>query len=123
MSGVPMITAYKVAPWEAAIARRLIRVPSVILTNLVLGENVVPEFIQTDCTPEKLSAALAPLLSRQPRTAKQIEAFARLDEHHADRHSPARPPRGRDRRAGCKQIQAAGLSMRPETLASGPVTA
>ncbi len=32
------------------IARRLIRVPSVILTNLVLGENAVPEFIQTDCT-------------------------------------------------------------------------
>ena len=80
VSGVPMITAYKVAPWEAAIARRLIRVPSVILTNLVLGENVVPEFIQTDCTPEKLSAALAPLLSDSPERRKQVEAFARLDE-------------------------------------------
>lgn len=80
VSGVPMITAYKVAPWEAAIARRLIRVPSVILTNLVLGENVVPEFIQTDCTPEKLSAALAPLLSDSPERKRQIDAFARLDE-------------------------------------------
>jgi lipid-A-disaccharide synthase len=75
-----MITAYKVASWEAAIARRLIRVPSVILTNLVLGENVVPEFIQTDCTPEKLSAALAPLLSDSPERRRQTEAFARLDE-------------------------------------------
>jgi lipid-A-disaccharide synthase len=80
VSGVPMIAAYKVAPWEAAIARRLIKVPSVILTNLVLGENVVPEFIQTECTPEKLGAALTPLLSDTPERRKQIEAFARLDE-------------------------------------------
>jgi lipid-A-disaccharide synthase len=75
-----MITAYKVAPWEAAIARRLIRVPSVILTNLVLGENVVPEFIQTDCTPEKLATALAPLLADSPERQRQVEAFARLDD-------------------------------------------
>jgi len=80
VSGVPMITAYKMASWEIAIARRLIRVPSVILTNLVLGENVVPEFIQTDCTPDKLAAALAPLLSESPERRKQVEAFARLDE-------------------------------------------
>ena len=80
VSGVPMITAYKVAPWEAAIARRLIRVPSVILTNLVLGENVVPEFIQTDCTPDKLAAALAPLLADTPERQRQVAAFARLDD-------------------------------------------
>jgi lipid-A-disaccharide synthase len=79
VAGVPMVTAYKMAPWEIAIARRLIRVPSVILTNLVLGENVVPEFIQTECTPEKLSAALAPLLSDSPERQKQVAAFARLD--------------------------------------------
>jgi lipid-A-disaccharide synthase len=80
VAGVPMITAYKMAPWEIAIARRLIRVPSVILTNLVLGENVVPEFIQTDCTPEKLASALAPLLAPGPERQKQVDAFARLDE-------------------------------------------
>jgi lipid-A-disaccharide synthase len=80
LSGVPMITAYKVSGLEAVIARRLIRVPSVILTNLVLGANVVPEFIQTDCTPERLSAALAPLFSDTPERRAQVEAFARLDE-------------------------------------------
>jgi lipid-A-disaccharide synthase len=79
LAGVPMITAYKVSGIEAAIARRLIRVPSVILTNLVLGENVVPEFIQTDCTPERLSAALLPLLQESPERRRQVEAFARLD--------------------------------------------
>lgn len=79
ISGVPMVTAYKMAPWEIAIARRLIRVPSVILTNLVLGENVVPEFIQADCTPDRLSATLLPLLSDSPERRRQVEALARLD--------------------------------------------
>ncbi len=71
VSGVPMITAYKVAPWEAAIARRLIRVPSVILTNLVLGDNVVPEFIQTDCTPGEAFGCAGAAAVRQPRTAQR----------------------------------------------------
>lgn len=79
MSGVPMVTAYKVSPIEAAIARRVLRVPSVILTNLVLGENVVPEFIQQQCTPERLSEALIPLLRDTPERKRQLEAFARLD--------------------------------------------
>lgn len=79
VSGVPMVTAYKVSGLEAAIARRLIRVPSVILANLVLGENVVPEFIQQDCRPETLAATLLPLLSDTSERHRQSEAFARLD--------------------------------------------
>ena len=79
VAGVPMVTAYRVAGIEAMIARRVIRVPSVILANLVLGENVVPEFIQEDCTPEKLADALAPLLSEIPERQRQVDAFRRLD--------------------------------------------
>jgi lipid-A-disaccharide synthase len=40
VSGIPTVAAYRVTFWEAAIIRRLIRVSSVILTNLVIGENV-----------------------------------------------------------------------------------
>jgi lipid-A-disaccharide synthase len=79
IAGVPMVTAYRVSGIEAMIARRVIRVPTVILANLVLGENVVPEFLQQDCTPEKLADALAPLLSDTPQRQRQVEAFARLD--------------------------------------------
>jgi lipid-A-disaccharide synthase len=61
------------------ILRRLIRVPSVILANLVLGENIVPEFLQENCTAENLTAALAPLLNGESARQRQIDAFARLD--------------------------------------------
>ena len=80
LAAVPTVAAYRVSAWEAAIARRLIRVPSVILANLVIGENIVPELLQEECTPERLASALLPLLSDTPERKRQLEAFARLDD-------------------------------------------
>jgi lipid-A-disaccharide synthase len=79
VAGVPMVAAYKVAPLEAWVIRRLVRVPSYILANLVLGQNVVPELVQEECTPERLSEAFAPLLGDTPERRRQVEAFATLD--------------------------------------------
>jgi lipid-A-disaccharide synthase len=79
LAGVPMVAAYRVSWLEAAVGRRLIKVPSIILANLVLGENVVPEFMQEACVPEELAAALVPLLCETPQRRRQLEAFARLD--------------------------------------------
>jgi lipid-A-disaccharide synthase len=55
-------------------------VNSAILANLVIGENVIPEFLQQDCTPEKLSQALRALLGDTALRRKQIEAFAKIDQ-------------------------------------------
>jgi lipid-A-disaccharide synthase len=79
LAGVPMVAAYRVSPLEAWVIRRLVRVPSVILANLVIGQNVVPELLQEQCTPERLAAALAPLIGDTPERRRQIETFARLD--------------------------------------------
>ncbi|MEH2477738.1 lipid-A-disaccharide synthase [Nitrobacteraceae bacterium AZCC 2146] len=79
VAGVPMVAAYKGGSVEAWIARRVIRSASVILANLVVGENVVPEYIQQDCTPEKLAPALREVLADTPMRQRQVEAFARLD--------------------------------------------
>ena len=79
VAGVPMVAAYRAGNVEAWIARRLIRSASVILANLVIGENVVPEFIQQDCTPEKLAQALREVLEDTPMRQRQVEAFAKLD--------------------------------------------
>lgn len=79
LAGVPTIAAYRVAAIEATIARRLIRVPSVVLANLVLNENVVPELLQSDCTPDRLAEALARVMADTPQRRDQCAAFARLD--------------------------------------------
>ena len=80
LAGVPMVTAYKVSLLEAIVGGLLIKVPSVILANLVLGNNAVPEFLQYDCTPRKLADALIPLISDQETRRGQLTAFERLDD-------------------------------------------
>ena len=78
LSGVPMVVAYRLDPVARAF-KWLISVKSIVLANLVLGENAIPEFIDADATPEKLAAAVDPLLSDTPARALQVKAFARLD--------------------------------------------
>jgi lipid-A-disaccharide synthase len=80
LAGVPMVTAYRTGAVEAWILLRAINVKSVILANLVLGENVVPEFLQRDCTPENLSRDLREILTDSPLRRRQVEAFARIGE-------------------------------------------
>lgn len=79
LSGIPMVTAYRVGAMEAFILRRAIQVSSVILANLVIGKDVIPEFLQEDCTPEKLAATLPEVLTDTPMRKQQVEAFAQLD--------------------------------------------
>ena len=80
LAGVPMVAAYKVSLVEAIVGRLLIHAPSAILANLILGTNVVPEFLQRDCTADRLATALVPLLGDTPDRRQQSEAFSRLDD-------------------------------------------
>jgi lipid-A-disaccharide synthase len=83
LSGVPMVAAYRLHPVEAVIARLIrlrTRLPSVILANLVVGDNVVPEFLQEECAPDKLAEALYALVQDGPERRRQVGAFRRLDE-------------------------------------------
>ncbi len=79
LAGVPMVAAYKVANWEATIARQLITVSTALLPNLILGEHVVPEFIQQDATPANLGATLASLLRDTPEFSSQRAALERVE--------------------------------------------
>lgn len=62
LAGVPMVVAYKVGAVTAAIWTRLVKVPHITITNLVISRRAIPEFIQEQATPATLAAALTPLL-------------------------------------------------------------
>jgi lipid-A-disaccharide synthase len=79
LAGVPMVTAYRTGSMEAFILRRAIKVNSVILANLVIGENVIPEFLQQDCTAAKLAPAVREIIEPTEVRRRQVEAFAKLD--------------------------------------------
>ncbi|MBJ2151225.1 lipid-A-disaccharide synthase [Paracoccus sp. IB05] len=71
----PMVIAYDMAPLTLWLMRRMIRIDTVTLVNLVSGTRTVPEFIGRDCRAPKLIPALTALLSGK---SKGQEAAMRL---------------------------------------------
>jgi lipid-A-disaccharide synthase len=78
LAGVPMVVAYRVSKLEEQL-KHVINVSSIVLPNLILGENAIPELIQEAANPASLADALAPLLSATPARSMQEIALARLD--------------------------------------------
>jgi len=79
----PMIVAYRVDAIASFIGRHpnlfkwLVDVPSMVLPNLIMGENVVPEFFDRDCHPEALSLALIEIHQSPTIREKQREFLSR----------------------------------------------
>lgn len=81
LADVPMVVAYRVHPITSWVARRVITVPWISLVNLVAGAAIVDELMQQDATPEKLAAAVEPLLDpAHPKTEAQRAGLARVRE-------------------------------------------
>ena len=78
LAGVPLIGAYKVSRLEEPV-KHFISVSSILLPNLILEQQVIPEFLQRDCMPGPLALAMAGILTQGPEREAQLAALARLD--------------------------------------------
>ena len=58
LAGVPTLVAYKVHPVSAFIGRRVLHVPWISLTNLILNREAFPEHIQAEADPGPLARRL-----------------------------------------------------------------
>jgi lipid-A-disaccharide synthase len=76
--GTPMIVVYRVAPFTAAVARRLVRTPMFAMVNLIAGRRVVPELIQDDLTPERVAMETARLLDSPAERDRMREDLAEV---------------------------------------------
>jgi lipid-A-disaccharide synthase len=79
LARVPMVVAYKLS-WIEFQARHFISVASMVLPNLILGENVIPEFLQETCEPAALADALTKLIGGGLERENQGLGFVRLSE-------------------------------------------
>ena len=93
LARVPMVAGYRVRAIEATIVRRLIKVTTVLLPNLILGRKVVPEFIQQDCTPQALAQAILAVLPEGAARTAQLDAFEAM--HDAMRLDDGESPAAR----------------------------
>lgn len=74
----PMVVGYRIAPSTAFIVRlfKLMRVDRFSLPNVLAGKTIAPEFMQEDCTPENLSAAVLHWF-RDPQAADALQPVYR----------------------------------------------
>jgi len=63
LHGRPMVIVYRVSPTTFTVGRRLVRVSSYGMANLVAGRRVVPELIQRDLTPDAVAREVVSLLT------------------------------------------------------------
>jgi len=76
----PLLIFYKVAATSYAIGRYLLRIKAIGLPNIVLGEAVVPEFVQSKTEPEKMADQVASYLKDPLLYAGQKRHLQRLRE-------------------------------------------
>ncbi len=74
----PMIVTYRLSPITYFLARYLIKVPFASLINLVSGYRLVPELLQWDATPERLSAEALSLLRDSKKREDMIEGLKKI---------------------------------------------
>jgi len=65
--GTPMVVAARANYLTAFLARRVVRLPSFAMPNLIVGAPVVPEFLQEKAQPERIALALAELIEGPAR--------------------------------------------------------
>ncbi|MFP9527681.1 lipid-A-disaccharide synthase [Pectobacterium brasiliense] len=76
----PMVVGYRMKPFTFWLAQRLVKTPWVSLPNLLAGRELVAEQLQTDCTPDKLAAALLPLFADTEKMSELRATFVDLHQ-------------------------------------------
>ena len=77
---VPMIIVYRVSLITSWIAKMLVKVPYIGLVNLVAGEEVVPELIQDEVTPQRLVDEAIPIFENDHKKLEMIRKLRMVKE-------------------------------------------
>ncbi len=72
---IPHIIAYKVSPLTYLLAKYLVKIKYVNLTNILLQKPIVPELLQEKCTPENIVSHINELLKNGFAYENQMSGF------------------------------------------------
>jgi lipid-A-disaccharide synthase len=78
MMSTPFVMVYRVSPLTYALGRRRIKVPYFAMVNLIAGEMVVPELVQSDFTAANVVAKISEILPDGSARDRMIEGLARV---------------------------------------------
>ena len=74
--GIPYCLVYRVAPLTYLLAKLLVKIEFIGLVNIIAGERVVEELVQSDASPDKVAGQLRHLIESPARAAKLQERLA-----------------------------------------------
>ena len=74
----PMVVVYRMAPLEYQLARRLVRLDTIGMVNLIAGGKIVPELVQDAFTPEAVAREALSMLTDRERAARIRVGLARV---------------------------------------------
>lgn len=76
----PMVVGYKMPAITGMIMQKKALIHCVSLPNILLCENVVPEFLQFFCEPDAISYALEDAINNEARRKMLVERFSAMHE-------------------------------------------
>ena len=88
LAGLPFVACYRLDAIGRMVKhwldvpkplRGLLKVRSALLPNIVANQRLAPEFIDEDCTADRIAPALLDLLRPSEARARQIDGFADVD--------------------------------------------
>ena len=106
MMETPFVMVYRVSPMTYALGKPHIRVPYFAMVNLIAGELVVPELVQSDFTAEKVVAKLQDVLPDGPARTTMLRGLAGVKAR-------LRPPVTGDGRSAAERAADAVLALLP----------
>jgi lipid-A-disaccharide synthase len=91
LSGTPFIVVYRLAPLTWLLGRRLVKLDTFAMPNLIAGKKIVPELIQKDFTPEHVVRELNAIIPDGP-ARQQMEAALKMVRERLHESDNAEPP-------------------------------
>ncbi len=76
----PMVIVYRLSPLTYRLGRRLVKVDTFGMANLIAGERIVPELIQDAFTPEAVAREAVSILTDADRAQRVREGLGRVRE-------------------------------------------
>jgi lipid-A-disaccharide synthase len=78
MMETPFVMVYRVTPLTYLLGRWTVKVPHFAMVNLIAGEEIVPELVQQDFTPERVAAELKRIIPDGAPREKMIDGLRRV---------------------------------------------
>jgi lipid-A-disaccharide synthase len=78
MMSTPFVMVYRVSPLTYLLGKSRVKVPHFAMVNLIADEEIVPELVQQDFTPDNIVARVREIVADGPVRARMLQGLAKV---------------------------------------------